>query len=91
MSTTCISLQKTCGNNPEQITIQNIRFFEVNIHVSGNNVKYGNGVITDAEISVGGVATFRSDGTSLLSDIFVKNAVADAVGVVTIVATIPEV
>ena len=90
-TTTFFSLQLTCSDAVQKLTNQPIPYFEVNIHVSSNDIKYGNGTVCEARAVSGSVISFQSTtGKALLSDIFVKNYLAGSNGVVTVVAVIPK-
>lgn len=73
-------------DNAHPLTVQDIPFYEVNLHCYTNDLLYGNGTVIAAKILADDVASFKNGN---LRDIFIKNAVAGNNGQIVAVATVP--
>jgi len=86
--TSFISLEKTIGDTATSFSLENIPFYEANIHIYDNDVYYGDGSNLTAIAPANSVLTFPKGD---LRDIFFKNRTAGNNGRVIVVATTPDV
>lgn len=84
--TSFFTFKKTIGNSATRLIDNSIPFYEANFHIQDNDVKYGDGVQQEATATADSVLDFKNGD---IKDVWFKNAVADAVGVVVVVATVP--
>jgi hypothetical protein len=82
------SLEYTLADDgPHKITLNDIYFYEINVHVYDNSIYYGNETTLKAIATAGTVLTFRNGN---LKDIMIKNVVAGNNGRVVVTGTIAE-
>jgi len=85
--TSCISLAKTmAADAAEPITLDDIPFYECNLHCYTNALIYGDGAVMDAYMNVGDIVSFKNGN---LREIFIQNKTAGNNGKISVVATVP--
>ena len=70
----------------EAITLNELPFYEANIHCYSNALYYGDGAIMEAYVNVGDVLSFKNGN---LAELFIKNKTAGNNGQIVVVATVP--
>ena len=86
--TSFLSLKKTIGDAAAPFSLNNIPFYEMNIHITTYDVYYGDGTLQEALAPVGSILDFPKGD---LRDLFFKNRTAGSNGVVTVVGTVPDI
>ena len=80
-----VSFTKTVGDTSNPVTIEQMPFHDVNMHILDNDVNYGDGSSMDAIAPANSVLYYEKGD---LNDFFFKNRTAGVVGRVAVVATV---